>query len=240
MLDINGREIVEWLAKKIFWFILVPYFGYLSYYTQIRPYFLSKHGEYMTGFFDGITLILSFFVFGLYVIAKTGILNKYIDQIFRRRKVQEVETSSEILNENIENLTSFIDINAVWIGHDLREINPQIDIKITFYNRSICDIKLLNFSYTPILEGLSGGRLIKTDRIIDKLIPHQDNIWISESFQITEPIRKKMILWKNKSENEMNFHLDINWLLTITAKFMYKNEFTITKDVKCRKWAHSL
>jgi len=57
-------------AKKIFWFIIVPFFSYLSYYSQIRPYFLAQHGEYVCGFVDGLVFTLSVIVLTLYFTSK--------------------------------------------------------------------------------------------------------------------------------------------------------------------------
>ncbi|UCE29226.1 MAG: hypothetical protein JSV85_00340 [Candidatus Bathyarchaeota archaeon] len=58
-------------AKKIFWFIIVPFFGYLGYYSQIRPYFLAQHGEYGCGFVDGLVFTLSALVIAVYLMSKT-------------------------------------------------------------------------------------------------------------------------------------------------------------------------
>ena len=57
-------------AKKIFWFIIVPFFSYLGYYSQIRPYFLAQHGEYGCGFVDGLVFTLTVLVLNLYLTSK--------------------------------------------------------------------------------------------------------------------------------------------------------------------------
>jgi len=57
-------------AKKIFWFIIVPFFNYLGYYSQIRPYFLAQHGEYGCGFADGLVFTLTILVLNLYLTSK--------------------------------------------------------------------------------------------------------------------------------------------------------------------------
>jgi len=57
-------------AKKIFWFIIAPFFSYLGYYSQIRPYFLIQHGEYGCGFVDGLVFTLSVLVLTLYLTSK--------------------------------------------------------------------------------------------------------------------------------------------------------------------------
>lgn len=76
MTKMSVEEFFEWLAKKLFAFVLVPYFTYLGYFTQIRPYFEANHGEYTTGFVDGVTLMLTVFVFGCYAIAKIWIVGR--------------------------------------------------------------------------------------------------------------------------------------------------------------------
>jgi len=66
MATIEPQDLLE-LAKIVFWLVIVPTFGYLDYYTQIRPYFLSNHGGYLTGFIDGIIVSLSILVFMCYL-----------------------------------------------------------------------------------------------------------------------------------------------------------------------------
>ena len=64
------RRFLEWLVRKLFWFVFVPVMGMLSYYTQIRPYVLLNHGIYVTGFMDGAVFMISILIFALWVISK--------------------------------------------------------------------------------------------------------------------------------------------------------------------------
>ena len=58
------------LAKKMFWFIIVPFFGYLDYYSQIRPFFLAQHGESGCGSVAGLVFALSALVLAVYLMSK--------------------------------------------------------------------------------------------------------------------------------------------------------------------------
>lgn len=60
----------EWLARKLFWFVFVPVFSGLSYYTQIRPYFLINDGTYLTGLIDGAVIAVSIVIFVIWLISK--------------------------------------------------------------------------------------------------------------------------------------------------------------------------
>jgi len=64
------KSFLEWLVKKLFWFVFVPVMSILSYYTQIRPYILVNYGLYITGFMDGALFMISILIFALWVISK--------------------------------------------------------------------------------------------------------------------------------------------------------------------------
>jgi len=158
----------------------------------------------------------------------------------REERIENIEKINEIMKENLKKLLQLIEIKAVWLSHDLREIAPKIDVQLIFNNHSIYDVQLMSVSYTPILVGVSGAKLKQTDKSIDQIIPHQNSFRLTESFYITEPIRKKLVNWRDKSLTEVNFHLDVKWLLHIQAKLKYKEEFIIGKEAEASKWAHHL
>lgn len=69
-------EDLEWFARKIFAFIVVPFFGYLGYYTQVRPYIISQHGDYCVGITDAVLIVLSLLVVLFFVCSKIQTLSK--------------------------------------------------------------------------------------------------------------------------------------------------------------------
>ncbi|PVX27398.1 MAG: hypothetical protein CW716_02580 [Candidatus Bathyarchaeum sp.] len=66
----NFQEVLEWLIRKLLWFVLVPVFSVLSYITQIRPYLLLNHGLYVTGFVDGAFMTIALLIFAIWLISK--------------------------------------------------------------------------------------------------------------------------------------------------------------------------
>jgi len=68
--NITVRQLLDWLAKKLFWFLFIPVMATLSYYTQIRPYLLENHGLYVTGFVDGAFVMLAILIFAFWLVSK--------------------------------------------------------------------------------------------------------------------------------------------------------------------------
>jgi hypothetical protein len=52
------EKLPKQLTQKIVWF-LVMFLGYLSYFADIRPYFLVNHGIYSAGFLDGLVVAIT-------------------------------------------------------------------------------------------------------------------------------------------------------------------------------------
>jgi len=157
------------------------------------------------------------------------------------KHIKNLEKIEEIMKESLDNLTEFILINAIWIDHDLTEITPGFNVQFIFNNWSVYDVRFIHFSYTPSLVGLSGSRLRQTDRIVNKIIPHHKRIYVDESFLITDGIRKKLLLWRSKSETEVNFHLEVRWQLSIDATILHdEEELIIKRNIEARKWAYNL
>lgn len=66
----STQDVLEWLVKKLFWFLFVPVLTVLSYYTQIRPFLLDNHGEYITGFVDGALLSFSILILSIWLMMR--------------------------------------------------------------------------------------------------------------------------------------------------------------------------
>ena len=67
---VTRKEVLNWILWKLFWFLFVPVFAVLSYYTQIRPYFLTIHGEYITGVVDGAFSMACLIIIVIWMISK--------------------------------------------------------------------------------------------------------------------------------------------------------------------------
>lgn len=69
----DASEVLEWLAKKLFWFLFVPLLGTLAYYTGIRPFISSNLGLYASGFTDGGILVCTIIIFAIWLLSKLGL-----------------------------------------------------------------------------------------------------------------------------------------------------------------------
>jgi len=81
----DASDILEWLAKTLFWFLFVPSLGALAYYTGTRPYISSNLGLYASGFTDGGILISTIIILAIWLLSKLGL---YPSKAERSRKIR--------------------------------------------------------------------------------------------------------------------------------------------------------
>ena len=69
-LNTSFRAFLKSIVRKLIWFLFVPVFTILSYYTQVRPYFLTMHGEYVTGLVDGAFSMVCLIIIALWLVSE--------------------------------------------------------------------------------------------------------------------------------------------------------------------------
>jgi hypothetical protein len=66
----QSKNSLDWLARRLFWFLLVPVMTILGYFSSIRPFFVSQFGTYTSGFIDGALFIFAVTVASIWIFSK--------------------------------------------------------------------------------------------------------------------------------------------------------------------------
>lgn len=148
------------------------------------------------------------------------------------------EELDRIQKENIEGLPKMIEVKVQNIQHALGDAVPKVHFTITFYNHSIFDVRMVNFSYRPELTGIHGGQLDRRDRTIELKLPHQDSAYLNDSFEIPKGIVDKLMEWQELGYK--GTHSEVCWNIEYWITIVGIRDFRFSGIVEGRKRYHEI
>jgi len=131
-------------------------------------------------------------------------------------------------NQYLDNIAKLVEIKVTYLKHSLSGAVPKVNLQFTIYNRSIFNLSLVRFTYTPRLLGVSGATFEPKEGCTGLSIPRQDSNFFTTFFQISE-IKDKLIEWRKKAAE--GIHATMTWDFGWSATFIDPKEFRISGTV---------